>query len=301
MVKIEIFKIIFWFVDHPAEGADLGLQSLYWTSTGWPYNRRSCGNPTKSKYHKGDISMQGWDKHLIWNVLTKHSHTFDNAYSETCSLWLSWVSFRSTARIIPMVYTTDLLWYLTHWGRVTHICVSELTIIGSDNGLSPGRRQAIICNNAGLLLIEPLGTNFSDISIGIQTFSFKKMHLNMSSGKWRPFCLGLNVLRRVDVQGVSVCCWKGVNLCFTAYSTCHDRFCRCSPTAMKNWYADQNFFFNLIGIWLISYFQEIHNPYIIKFHMCSNMIHVPFGGRQRYCNGLIKTGSRQIEFDMVRA
>ena len=35
---------------------------------------------------------------------------------------------------------------LTHWGRVTHICVSKLTIIGSDNGLSPGRRQAIILN-----------------------------------------------------------------------------------------------------------------------------------------------------------
>ena len=43
---------------------------------------------------------------------------------------------------------------LTHWGRVTHICVSELAIIGSDNGLSHGRRQAIIWNNAGLLLIE---------------------------------------------------------------------------------------------------------------------------------------------------
>ena len=29
---------------------------------------------------------------------------------------------------------------LTHWGRVTHICVNELTTIGSDNGLSPGRQ-----------------------------------------------------------------------------------------------------------------------------------------------------------------
>ena len=83
---------------------------------------------------------------------------------------------------------------LTHRGRVTQICVSELTNIGSDNGLSLGRRQAIIWNNAGLLLIEPLGTNFSEISIKIQIFSFKKMHLNMSSAKWRPFCLGLNVL-----------------------------------------------------------------------------------------------------------
>ena len=83
---------------------------------------------------------------------------------------------------------------LIHWGRVTHICISELTIIGSDNGLSPGHCQAIIWNNAWLLLIEPLGTNVSEISIGIQTFTFKKMHLNMSSAKWYPFCLGLNVL-----------------------------------------------------------------------------------------------------------
>ena len=81
--------------------------------------------------------------------------------------------------------------FLTHWGRVTHICVSKLTIIGSDNGLSPGRRQAIIWTNAGILLIGPLGTNFSEILIAILTFSFKKMHLKVSSAKWRPLCPGL--------------------------------------------------------------------------------------------------------------
>ena len=86
---------------------------------------------------------------------------------------------------------------LTHWVRVTHICVSKPTTIGSDNGLSPGRRQAIIWTNAGILLIGPLGTNFIEISIGIQTFPFKKMHLKMSSAKWRPFCLGLNVLSKI--------------------------------------------------------------------------------------------------------
>ena len=85
--------------------------------------------------------------------------------------------------------------HLTHWGRMTHICVSNLTIIVSDNGLSPGRRQAIIWTNAGIWLIGPLGINFSEILIGIQTFSFKKMHLKMSSAKWRTSCLGLNVLR----------------------------------------------------------------------------------------------------------
>ena len=62
---------------------------------------------------------------------------------------------------------------LTHWGRVTHICVSKLAIIGSDNGLSPDRRQAIIWINSGLLLIGPLGTNFSEILIQILTSSFK--------------------------------------------------------------------------------------------------------------------------------
>ena len=85
--------------------------------------------------------------------------------------------------------------FLTHWGRVTHICVSKLTIIGSDNGLSPGRRQAIIWTNAGILSIRNLGTNFSEIFSEIHAFSFKKMHWKMSSAKWRPLCLGLNVLK----------------------------------------------------------------------------------------------------------
>ena len=77
---------------------------------------------------------------------------------------------------------------------MTHICVGKQTIIGSDNGLSPEGRQAIIWTNAGILLIGPYGTNFSEISIKILTFSFTKMRLNVSSAKWRPFCLGLNVL-----------------------------------------------------------------------------------------------------------
>ena len=85
---------------------------------------------------------------------------------------------------------------LTHWGRVTHICVSKLTTIGSDNGLSPGRRQAIIWTNDGILLFRTLGTNFSEILSEIHSFSFKKMHLKMSSAKWRLFLLGLNELIR---------------------------------------------------------------------------------------------------------
>ena len=96
---------------------------------------------------------------------------------------------------------------LTHWGRVTHICVGKLTITRSDNGLSPGLRQAIIWNNAGILLIGPLGTNFSENFIGIQTFSFKKMPLKILSAKWRPFYLGLNMYSDDRDQGpFSVSC-----------------------------------------------------------------------------------------------
>ena len=90
---------------------------------------------------------------------------------------------------------------LTHWGRVTHICVGKLTSIGSDNGLSPGRRQAIIRTNAGILLIRPLGNKLQWILVEILIFSFKKMHLKMSSGKWRPSCLGLNVLNSRTFHG----------------------------------------------------------------------------------------------------
>ena len=109
------------------------------------------------------------------------------------------------------VCETFLSSVLTHWGRVTHICVSKLTVIGSDNGLSPGRRQAIIWTNAGILLIRPLGTNFSEMLIEILTFIFMKMRLKVSSAKWRPFRLGHNVLtitHKHKNKGYAINCWK---------------------------------------------------------------------------------------------
>ena len=94
-----------------------------------------------------------------------------------------------------LVQIMDCSCMLTHWGRVTYICIRKLTIIGSDNGLSPERRQTIIWTNVGILVIEPLGTNFSESVIEIHTFSLKKMHLKISSVKCRPFCLGFDVLK----------------------------------------------------------------------------------------------------------
>ena len=67
--------------------------------------------------------------------------------------------------------------------------------IGSDNGLSPDRHQAIFWTNAGILFIRPLGTNISESWFKISNFSFMKMYSKTSSVKWRPFCPGGNWLR----------------------------------------------------------------------------------------------------------
>ena len=135
---------------------------------------------------------------VTWQMLCNDS----NSSTQVCdgNSEIGHISF-STSDSITQNDTWDVarslhVQLLTHWGQVTHICVGNLTIIGSDNGLSPGRRQAIIWTKAGISFIGPLGTNFSEILIEILTFSFKKMYLQVSSVKWRPFCLGLYVLKQ---------------------------------------------------------------------------------------------------------
>ena len=88
-------------------------------------------------------------------IKIRRSH--DCSYNGNPHIWTGHLSIEKEPRII--LETSSVI--LTHWDRVTHICISNHTIIGSDNGLSPGRRQAIIWTNAGVC--------------------------------W-PFCLGLNVL-----------------------------------------------------------------------------------------------------------
>ena len=77
---------------------------------------------------------------------------------------------------------------LTHWDRLTHIRVCKLTIIGSDNGLSPGRRCCNIVNSRSRNRLQ------------------WNLNLKMSSVKWRPFCLGLHMLNghtaERDVEGM---------------------------------------------------------------------------------------------------
>ena len=143
--------------------------------------------------------------HIHWWIICKHIIPYplmnDTHYMILTYSCLPWGQiFSTTSPFCLAIVISDwvnnrthvfcrmwlLVFILIEW-RATHICVGKLTIIGSDNGLPPGRRQASIWTIAGILLIGTLGTNFSEISFGIQAFSFKKMQLKMSSAKWRPF------------------------------------------------------------------------------------------------------------------
>ena len=83
---------------------------------------------------------------------------------------------------------------LTHWLRPSEAYASLVQI---DNGLSPGRCQAIIVNNAAILLIGSLGMKSNETLFEIHKFSLKKIHSKLSSGKRRPSCLGFNVLTKL--------------------------------------------------------------------------------------------------------
>ena len=152
---------------------------------------------TNAIHHEINETINREALHIMYKQFRRTHTSINTVLVSTIGKYIFFTSKSSGMIIILMAKRCDLassFLVLTHWGQVTHICVDNLTIIGSDNGLSPGRRQAIICTNAGILLIGPLGTNFSEILIQIQTFSLRKMHLKMSSAKWRQFRLDLNVL-----------------------------------------------------------------------------------------------------------
>ena len=117
----------------------------------WPY---TCITMT--------LHMVSWVETVVSDDLPTHQADYAG--------WGCW----STSHRIEMWFCFTSIVALTHWGRVVHICVGNLTIIGSNIGLSPGRHQAIIWTNAGIFSIWLLGTNFSEISIKIETFHSMK-------------------------------------------------------------------------------------------------------------------------------
>ena len=102
----------------------------------------------------------------------------------TSSRYHNWIGIsiaNCPEKMVHAIYMASFL--LIHWSQMMHICISKFSIIGSDNGLSPSRSQAIIQTNAGILLIRTSGANFEEIMSEICIFPFKKMHLKLPSGK----------------------------------------------------------------------------------------------------------------------
>ena len=107
---------------------------------------------------------------------------------------------------------------------MTHIWISKLTWICSEYGLLHGWHEAIVWTNALILLSGTLWTNICEILIEMYTFSLKKMHFKMLSGKWCQFCLGLKVL-----SYCSSCTIKSFRYC-TIYpkQLCTGMICICT-------------------------------------------------------------------------
>ena len=80
----------------------------------------------------------GFCSSLLAFVTCRCPHSHENHHlSASLEIWTE-----NNIDLFPRIFLC-----LTHWGRVAHICVSKINIIGSDNGLSPGRLQAIIYLN----------------------------------------------------------------------------------------------------------------------------------------------------------
>ena len=123
----------------------------------------TTSSPHVKKTFKWTHFMAVWKSERIYTVIVYLQDVIWSMHFQSISRNMTIESGNSLAFVV----------LLTHWGRVTHICVGNLPIIGSDND--------IIRTNAWILLIGPLGTNSSDILVGNQTFSFRKIHLKMSS------------------------------------------------------------------------------------------------------------------------
>ena len=141
------------------------------------------GGQGRCCYVLSHATLRGYEMSYYWAIAKRICTNYTQPHTRVNHA----IALIDGAPFAQMISNTYIC-CLTHWGREPQIWVRKLTmIIGSGNGLPPVRQQAIIGTNAGILLIRPWGTNFSEILIEIYIFWFKKMHLKLSSGIWWPF------------------------------------------------------------------------------------------------------------------
>ena len=187
--------------------------------------------------HGLHLSPKAWNKSLCYTHVLEILHNINSGQLLIMHLKMRSYNFN----ILGVFFAASN--GLTRWGRVTHICIGYRTIIGSDNGLSPGGRQAIIWTNAGISSIGLQGTHCNKISIKIHTFSFKKIHLKRSSVKWQPFCLSLNVLTHWGRDKMDAITQMTFSLAFSSmkmvvfWSNFHwNMFARVQLTIIQHWF-----------------------------------------------------------------
>ena len=116
------------------------------------------------------VNLVWWRRISHRFLLRLHMFTYITTwyYHLLCSL-----KHPSSYPVFP--YAIDTVSFIVWWNGpgVSQICVSKLNIVDSDNGLSPGRHQAIIWTNAEILSIRNLRTNLTEILCEIHAFSFK--------------------------------------------------------------------------------------------------------------------------------
>ena len=153
--------------------------------------------------------MEVWRHSSFVNCSTGFMETILSSVITECRYILQMVADLQLASI-----------FSTHRSRLTHIWVTRLTIIDSDNGLSPNRWQSIIWTCVGILLISHLGTNLSETIIEIHASWFETMHAKMASAKRRPSRTGFNVLMPVSRNVKFLAFEIHFRRCFDCNSVC---------------------------------------------------------------------------------
>ena len=130
---------------------------------------RTMGSEWPDKFDKtrfGSVARGGgWGDFFEWS----------SSPTQRCWLW----GGLSNGTVLPMNSSPPSAAYMCQWIGSALVQIIACCLYGIKPLSKP---------NAGLLLIGPIGANFSEISIKIQKFSFTKMHLKISLAKWHTFC-----------------------------------------------------------------------------------------------------------------
>ena len=195
---ISIFQMIFktWNVDYMGQVKKLRLscylvllsidsktrQHNSHSFVTWPiYSGNQPSLPFKQTCKTASTVTEG--NYLILRMFT----------SPFCHVVIIWIWTNCTQILVNSLRPSDA--YMCQWTRPSLIQIMACRLTGAKPLSEP---------MMGYCLLDPWGrTNFSEILIGIQTFSLKKIQLKMSSGKWWPFCLGLDVLSKMWSRNVS--------------------------------------------------------------------------------------------------